>query len=141
MSEKLYRMSKVCIDNAFHCLSDMELYQARYDTNMSKANFDIACFYVCRALKHVMQAVLQEYGVEYGTKGDILGLLNIIQDKTDFRFQIESEIKLVADTVESWEEEGRYGHITSSKQDLLSAISMFYDIDEEFQKELSRRTK
>lgn len=67
--------------------------------------------------------------------------LTAYTEKTDFRFQTESGIKLVADTIESWEDEGRYGCVTSSKQDLLSAISMFYDIDEEFQKELSRRTK
>lgn len=135
MSVTMYDRSKVLLENALHNLEKSKLGESVDD-----AHFDIACFNAQQALEFILKAVLLEYKVPYEREHDILYLSDLIMDKTDFRFEKQTDMEVLATTITSWEEHGRYNSgIRTKEQTVRRVLNIYRSIDAEFVKILAQK--
>lgn len=123
--DKLYGRSKAFMDNTYH-----DLDKSKLGASIDDSFFDIACFNAQQALELILKAVLKEYDVPYEKEHDIMYLSNLIEENTDFRFEKQKDMELLADTITSWEEHGRYfDGIRTKEQTVRRVLNIYKDIE------------
>ena len=72
------------------------------------ANLDTACFCPQQALELLIKFILQQCNIPFGKTHNIRELLQDF-DKLPFAFSKAEDLDILADTITSWEQSGRYG--------------------------------
>ena len=102
-----------------------------------EAYFDIACFNAQQAIEFLIKSILLEYHIPYefsGNKGhDILYLTTIMTESIDIDFDKKEELFLIAATITSWEQKGRYYDGIKTKETTVKRVLNIYkSLDDAF---------
>lgn len=87
---------------------------------------DSACFDTQQAIEFLLKGILLEYGVTFDKTHDILYLISLL-DTTSFKFEKHDNLMLLASTITSWEESGRYGKGIRTTIDTVRRIHNIYN--------------
>ena len=122
----MFDKSKVWKQNAL-----LNLESAKQNSSLEDAFFDIACFDAQQALEFILKAILMENNIEYQTAGknghDILYLSDLVLEETDFVFEKSEDLTLLATTITSWEEKGRYYTGIKTKEETVRRVLNIYE--------------
>ena len=121
----MYEKSQVWMKNAY---SNLE--ESKKASTLEDAYFEIALFNTQQAIEFILKAVLLEYGVEFETKGNqghnIQNLVELIREKTNFMFERQEDLELLASTITFWEASSRYKTGISVKIDTVQRVLNIY---------------
>lgn len=130
MKTTMYNKSKVQYENTLHNL-DM----AHNSPEIEDSYFDTACYNAQQTIEFILKAVLLENQITFNKKTghDILYLLNLVTENTDFTFDKQDDLKKLSTTITSWEEKGRYYSGIRTKEDTIRRVLNIYkSIDQSF---------
>lgn len=102
--------------------SEQELADSKgYDSTLDKA-----CFDAQQALEFLLKAILLNYNILFERTHDITYLAELL-DRTDLRFAEAEELQLLAATITSWEEKGRYYEGVRTKKETVERVYRIMD--------------
>ena len=109
--------------------------QELQDSSGYDSELDKACFDVQQALEFLMKAILLDRNVKYDKTHDILYLWELMEE-AGFDFGEKDELIVLASTITSWEEKGRYFDGIKTKKNTVNRVYRIMDsMDEAFLRE------
>ena len=101
---------------------------------------DKACFDAQQALEFLIKAILLNYNIHFSNSHNIVYLASLLET-TGLKFDKSDDLQLLADTITSWEEKGRYyDGIKTKKETVQRVYNIMKSIEEAFlaeQKEIN----
>lgn len=91
---------------------------------------DKACFDVQQALEFLIKAILLNYNIHFDNTHNISYLVSLLE-KTGLVFERMEDLLLLADTITSWEEKGRYYEGVKTKKETVRRVYKIMDSIEE----------
>ena len=99
---------------------------------------DKACFDAQQALEFLIKAILLNYNISFDNTHNISYLASLLET-SGLKFDRAEELQLLADTITSWEERGRYYEGIKTKKDTVRRVyNIMKSIEEAFLEEQNR---